>query len=119
MAQAERPWGRLLMGDRLCPLVDPLGSQSVPSARLSVTVRVPHRGGDLGEHSVLSDIAATRSTGVRQVALSWLLRHADNILLIPGTSSIDHLEQNMTAGRAEPGPRADGGSSPSPEPGGG
>ncbi|HEY4198893.1 MAG TPA: aldo/keto reductase, partial [Mucilaginibacter sp.] len=29
------------------------------------------------------------------VALSWLLHHADNILLIPGTSSVEHLEENM------------------------
>jgi aryl-alcohol dehydrogenase-like predicted oxidoreductase len=29
------------------------------------------------------------------VALSWLLNHSDNILLIPGTSSVEHLEENM------------------------
>jgi pyridoxine 4-dehydrogenase len=30
-----------------------------------------------------------------QVALAWLLAHSPNILLIPGTSSLDHLEQNL------------------------
>ena len=45
-----------------------------------------------------SDVAAAHSTGIRQVALPWLLHHADNVLLIPGTSSAGHLEQNMTAG---------------------
>ena len=33
-----------------------------------------------------------------QVALAWLLHHAPNVLLIPGTSSLDHLEENLGAG---------------------
>jgi len=32
-----------------------------------------------------------------QIALAWLLDHADNILLIPGTSSLTHLEDNVAA----------------------
>jgi pyridoxine 4-dehydrogenase len=32
-----------------------------------------------------------------QVALAWLLHHAPNILLIPGTSSIQHLRENLNA----------------------
>jgi pyridoxine 4-dehydrogenase len=32
-----------------------------------------------------------------QVALAWLLRRSQNILLIPGTSSLDHLRQNIDA----------------------
>jgi pyridoxine 4-dehydrogenase len=32
-----------------------------------------------------------------QVALAWLLRRAPNVLLIPGTSSIDHLRENLAA----------------------
>jgi aryl-alcohol dehydrogenase-like predicted oxidoreductase len=32
-----------------------------------------------------------------QVALSWLLRRAPNILLIPGTSSLAHLRENLAA----------------------
>jgi aryl-alcohol dehydrogenase-like predicted oxidoreductase len=34
-----------------------------------------------------------------QVALAWLLRRAPNILLIPGTSSLDHLRENLAAAR--------------------
>jgi aryl-alcohol dehydrogenase-like predicted oxidoreductase len=34
-----------------------------------------------------------------QVALAWLLRRAPNILLIPGTSSVEHLHENQAAGR--------------------
>ncbi|HEY3339187.1 MAG TPA: oxidoreductase [Propionicimonas sp.] len=33
-----------------------------------------------------------------QVGLAWLLAHRDNILLIPGTSRVGHLEQNLAAG---------------------
>ena len=36
-----------------------------------------------------------------QVALSWLLNHSDNILLIPGTSNVAHLEENIGAGSIE------------------
>jgi aryl-alcohol dehydrogenase-like predicted oxidoreductase len=36
-----------------------------------------------------------------QVGLAWLLAHRDNILLIPGTSSVAHLEQNLAAGELE------------------
>jgi aryl-alcohol dehydrogenase-like predicted oxidoreductase len=32
-----------------------------------------------------------------QVALAWLLRRAPNILLIPGTSSVSHLQENLAA----------------------
>jgi pyridoxine 4-dehydrogenase len=31
-----------------------------------------------------------------QVALAWLLAHYDRMLLIPGTSSVTHLEENLT-----------------------
>lgn len=40
-------------------------------------------------------VADKHNATVYQVALSWLLHHADNILLIPGTSSVGHLEENM------------------------
>jgi aryl-alcohol dehydrogenase-like predicted oxidoreductase len=32
-----------------------------------------------------------------QVALAWLLQRSPNILLIPGTSSIEHLRENLNA----------------------
>jgi pyridoxine 4-dehydrogenase len=32
-----------------------------------------------------------------QVALAWLLQHSPNILLIPGTSSVEHLRENLKA----------------------
>jgi aryl-alcohol dehydrogenase-like predicted oxidoreductase len=37
----------------------------------------------------------------RQIALAWLLKRAPNILLIPGTSSLDHLHDNLAAAKIE------------------
>ncbi|PPK68346.1 oxidoreductase [Actinokineospora auranticolor] len=45
---------------------------------------------------VLDAVAARHGATDRQVALAWLLRRSPNILLIPGTSSVAHLEQNLT-----------------------
>ena len=36
-----------------------------------------------------------------QVALAWLLQRAPNVLLIPGTSSLAHLEENLAVGNIE------------------
>ena len=45
----------------------------------------------------LQKVADKYDATVYQVALSWLLHHSDNILLIPGTSSVKHLEENIKA----------------------
>jgi aryl-alcohol dehydrogenase-like predicted oxidoreductase len=45
----------------------------------------------------LSDVATRLRATPMQVALAWLLRRAPNILLIPGTSSIEHLRENLSA----------------------
>jgi pyridoxine 4-dehydrogenase len=49
------------------------------------------------QSSVLSDVAARLGATPMQVALGWLLRRSPNILLIPGTSSVAHLKENMAA----------------------
>ncbi|MCW6507957.1 aldo/keto reductase family oxidoreductase [Lichenifustis flavocetrariae] len=49
------------------------------------------------QSTALSDVAATLDATPMQVALAWLLRRAPNILLIPGTSSVRHLEENLAA----------------------
>ncbi|MGI5439736.1 aldo/keto reductase [Streptomyces shenzhenensis] len=45
-------------------------------------------------------LAAARSLGrtPSQVGLAWLLRHAEHVLLIPGTADTGHLEENIAAG---------------------
>jgi aryl-alcohol dehydrogenase-like predicted oxidoreductase len=50
------------------------------------------------QSSILSDVAAGLSATPMQVALAWLLRRSPNILLIPGTSSVGHLRENLAAG---------------------
>jgi pyridoxine 4-dehydrogenase len=40
--------------------------------------------------------ASVRATPM-QVALAWLLQRSPNILLIPGTSSVEHLRENLKA----------------------
>ncbi len=49
------------------------------------------------QSSTLSDVAARLDATPMQVALAWLLRRAANILLIPGTSSLVHLKENLAA----------------------
>lgn len=53
------------------------------------------------QSTALSDVAARLSATPMQVALAWLLRRAPNILLIPGTSSVGHLRENLKAAELE------------------
>ena len=49
------------------------------------------------QSSTLDTVAASLSVTPMQVALTWLLQHSPNILLIPGTSSLGHLRENLKA----------------------
>jgi pyridoxine 4-dehydrogenase len=49
------------------------------------------------QSSTLSDVAQRLGATPMQVALAWLLRRAPSILLIPGTSSVTHLRENLAA----------------------
>jgi len=55
----------------------------------------------LAEDSVIAAVAERRGVTATQVALAWLLSRYDRILLIPGTSSVAHLEENMAAADVE------------------
>lgn len=46
----------------------------------------------------ISGIAEKHNATTAQIALAWLLKRAPNILLIPGTSSLTHLEENLRGG---------------------
>ncbi|MBX3538426.1 MAG: aldo/keto reductase family oxidoreductase [Chelatococcus sp.] len=50
------------------------------------------------QSSRLSDVAQRLGITPMQAALAWLLHRAPNILLIPGTSSVAHLRENLAAG---------------------
>jgi pyridoxine 4-dehydrogenase len=53
------------------------------------------------QSAALSDVAKGLGTTPMQVALAWLLKRAPNILLIPGTSSVQHLRENLAAANLE------------------
>ena len=49
------------------------------------------------QSTALNEVAARLSATPMQVALAWLIQRAPNILLIPGTSSLEHLRENLAA----------------------
>ncbi len=49
------------------------------------------------QSSILTDAARGLGVTTMQVALAWLLHRASNMLLIPGTSSLEHLRENLAA----------------------
>ena len=61
----------------------------------------PLNAGNVASQDKLKQIADKHGATVHQVALNWLLNHSENILLIPGTSSVKHLEENVEAANIE------------------
>ncbi len=53
------------------------------------------------QSSLLDEVAAELDATPQQVALAWLLQRSPNILLIPGTSSVAHLRDNVAAAALE------------------
>ncbi len=57
----------------------------------------PLNAGNVKALEVLQKIADKHQVSAHGIALSWLLHHSPNILLIPGTSKVKHLEDNYKA----------------------
>ena len=55
----------------------------------------PLSGGNKEALADLDGVAKKHGATRQQIALSWLLHHSPNIVLIPGTSKVKHLEENM------------------------
>jgi pyridoxine 4-dehydrogenase len=53
------------------------------------------------QSSRLNDVAVSLDATPMQVALSWLLHRSPNILLIPGTSSVEHLRENLRVAKLQ------------------
>ena len=53
------------------------------------------------QSSVLDQAAQSVGATTMQVALAWLLQRSPNMLLIPGTSSIAHLRENLDAAKLQ------------------
>ncbi len=66
----------------------------------------PLRGLTPEQSSTLEEVAASVEATSSQVALAWLLARSPNMLVIPGTSSIAHLEENLRAGTIQLTPEA-------------
>src|ERR1035438_3635351 len=68
----------------------------LPAERVPLFFPVPLAAGQ-GAGEVLNRVAGTHGASPTQIALAWLLRRSSIMLPIPGTSSIEHLEQNVAA----------------------
>ena len=75
-------------------LVDKLAEQGIPYVPF-----FPLGGFSPLQSSQLDEVAADLQATPMQVALAWLLRRSPNILLIPGTSSPEHLQENLASSR--------------------
>jgi aryl-alcohol dehydrogenase-like predicted oxidoreductase len=53
------------------------------------------------ERGAIAEVAAAHDATPTQVALAWLLRHSPVTLPIPGTSKVDHLEENVAAAQLQ------------------
>jgi aryl-alcohol dehydrogenase-like predicted oxidoreductase len=61
----------------------------------------PLGAGRIAAEGVLSEIARSRDATPYQVALAWLLARSPNMIPIPGTKSLQHLEENVAAAGLE------------------
>jgi pyridoxine 4-dehydrogenase len=75
-------------------LIDDLARQGIPYVPF-----FPLGGFSPLQSSTLSAVAGRLEATPMQIALAWLLHRSPNILLIPGTSSLAHLRENLAAGR--------------------
>jgi aryl-alcohol dehydrogenase-like predicted oxidoreductase len=57
----------------------------------------PLASGPGSMQDALGAIARKNEATVAQIALAWLLKRSPNILLIPGTGSLEHLQENLKA----------------------
>jgi aryl-alcohol dehydrogenase-like predicted oxidoreductase len=73
-------------------LIDDLASDGIPYVPY-----FPLGGFTPLQSATLTDVAARLGVTRMQVALAWLLKRSSNILLIPGTSSVAHLRENLAA----------------------
>jgi pyridoxine 4-dehydrogenase len=81
-------------------LIEDLAKQGIPYVPF-----FPLGGFTPLQSSTLSDVAKRLAVTPMQVALAWLLQRSPNILLIPGTSSVTHLRENLAAAKLKLSPQ--------------
>jgi pyridoxine 4-dehydrogenase len=74
------------------PLIDELEKEGIAYVPF-----FPLGGFNLLQSAALSDVAQALNATPMQVALAWLLQRSSNMLLIPGTSSVEHLRENLAS----------------------
>ena len=90
---------RVLAGLKRDGLVRHIGLSNVTAAQgIAYVPFFPLGGFTPLQSSTLSSVAQGLGATPMQVALAWLLHRSPNILLIPGTSSVAHLRENLAAG---------------------
>ncbi|GAA3606932.1 oxidoreductase [Gibbsiella quercinecans] len=77
-------------------LLDSLAAQGIP-----LVPYFPLGGFSPLQSAALDDVASRLGATPMQVALAWLLQRSPNILLIPGTSSLGHLQENLAAAQVQ------------------
>ncbi len=77
-------------------LIDSLAAQGI-----AYVPYFPLGGFNPVQSAVLDDVAARLEATPKAVALAWLLQRSPNILLIPGTSSVEHLRENVRSAALE------------------
>jgi aryl-alcohol dehydrogenase-like predicted oxidoreductase len=80
---------------RIAPMIQ--SSTLSPTTTFPYVPYFPLGGFNPLQSSILSKVAVRLDATPMQVALAWLLRRAPNILLIPGTSSVTHLRENLAS----------------------
>ena len=78
------------------PLID-----SLAAACIAYVPFFPLGGFSPLQSTTLSEVAKKLGATPMQVALAWLIQRAPNILLIPGTSSVEHLRENLASANLE------------------
>jgi aryl-alcohol dehydrogenase-like predicted oxidoreductase len=81
------------------PLIDALAREGIPYVPF-----FPLGGFTPLQSAALETVARRLETTPMQIALTWLLARSPNLLLIPGTSSVAHLEENLEAAARVLGP---------------
>ena len=76
------------------PLIDALAAQGI-----AYVPYFPLGGFTPLQSQVLDAVAARRGASPQAIAIAWLLQRSRSVLLIPGTSSVAHLHENMAAAK--------------------
>jgi aryl-alcohol dehydrogenase-like predicted oxidoreductase len=97
LAQVQNAFSIVNRGDQ--PVLDLCGEHGIAYVPY-FPLGSAYTGGPkvLAADPAIASVAARHGVSAAQVALAWLLAHDDRILLIPGTGSVTHLEDNLAAG---------------------